>query len=381
MISEIVDPPERLRDAAQELGGEDRPQLARGDGRDQAGAVGRARARPHRRVQGRRGRARLDVGPSRPGGGPARVRGEARTAVGAARRLGDPTHEVLGRAPGRVARRADDVRARDRGRRASTRASSPTIRSRRASGSTTGGHETLDPFVALVVRGGGDAAAAAAHELPDPRVPQSVPHREVGRDARRVLARPRDPRRRGRLPRSRVRGAGCAVRRTGAPARRVAVGDEGGVGRTSCRTTSSRPRCVQQPHPPIWAGGNSAAAMRRAITHGDGWSPFPASPAHRGRGRHRVDDRRRDARQRDRAVPRAARPRPAAPSRSTCASRRSRIPGHKDIVDPAAFVAEAHELARIGVTWLAFHLPAPSVGEFCDTVAAFGEAVAEVRTS
>ena len=55
-------------------------------------------------------------------------------------------------------------------------------------------------------------------------------------------------------------------------------------------------------------------------------------------------------------------------------------PGHKDIVDPAAFVAEAHELAGIGVTWLAFHLPAPSIAEFCDTVAAFGEAVAEIRT-
>ncbi len=55
-------------------------------------------------------------------------------------------------------------------------------------------------------------------------------------------------------------------------------------------------------------------------------------------------------------------------------------PGHKDIVDPAAFVDEAHELAGIGVTWLAFHLPAPSIAEFCDTVAAFGEAVAEVHT-
>src|SRR6185295_6419523 len=27
------------------------------------------------------------------------------------------------------------------------------------------------------------------------------------------------------------------------------------------------PRCAKQPHPPIWAGGNSAAAMGRAIVH------------------------------------------------------------------------------------------------------------------
>ena len=59
-----------------------RPQLPRRDGRDQAGAVGRARARPHRRLPQRRPRARLHVGPPRPGRRPARVRGEARRRCG-----------------------------------------------------------------------------------------------------------------------------------------------------------------------------------------------------------------------------------------------------------------------------------------------------------
>ncbi len=39
---------------------------------------------------------------------------------------------------------------------------------------------------------------------------------------------------------------------------------------------------TQLPHPvpvPIWIGGNSAAAMRRAVEIGDGWSPFPNPPA------------------------------------------------------------------------------------------------------
>lgn len=38
---------------------------------------------------------------------------------------------------------------------------------------------------------------------------------------------------------------------------------------------------TQLPHPepvPIWIGGNSTAAMRRAVELGDGWSPFPNPP-------------------------------------------------------------------------------------------------------
>jgi probable F420-dependent oxidoreductase len=33
---------------------------------------------------------------------------------------------------------------------------------------------------------------------------------------------------------------------------------------------------VQRPHPAAWIGGNSRRAMRRAVELGDGWLPFPA---------------------------------------------------------------------------------------------------------
>lgn len=36
----------------------------------------------------------------------------------------------------------------------------------------------------------------------------------------------------------------------------------------------TRPRPVQTPHPPIWVGGASDAAMRRAIRYGDAWHPI-----------------------------------------------------------------------------------------------------------
>jgi probable F420-dependent oxidoreductase len=34
------------------------------------------------------------------------------------------------------------------------------------------------------------------------------------------------------------------------------------------------PPPAQRPHPPLWIGGNSAAARRRAVSLGDGWMPF-----------------------------------------------------------------------------------------------------------
>ena len=36
------------------------------------------------------------------------------------------------------------------------------------------------------------------------------------------------------------------------------------------------PQPAQRPHPPLWIGGNSHRAIRRAVTLGDGWCPFPA---------------------------------------------------------------------------------------------------------
>lgn len=37
----------------------------------------------------------------------------------------------------------------------------------------------------------------------------------------------------------------------------------------------SRPAPAQSPRPPVWIGGNSPAAVRRAVDKADGWMPFP----------------------------------------------------------------------------------------------------------
>jgi probable F420-dependent oxidoreductase len=39
------------------------------------------------------------------------------------------------------------------------------------------------------------------------------------------------------------------------------------------------PHPAQRPHPPIWIGGHSKAALRRAARFGDGWHPVGANPA------------------------------------------------------------------------------------------------------
>ncbi|MBM4265337.1 MAG: TIGR03619 family F420-dependent LLM class oxidoreductase [Deltaproteobacteria bacterium] len=39
------------------------------------------------------------------------------------------------------------------------------------------------------------------------------------------------------------------------------------------------PRPARRPHPPVWIGGNTRRALRRAVEHGDGWIPMPAPKA------------------------------------------------------------------------------------------------------
>jgi hypothetical protein len=55
------------------------------------------------------------------------------------------------------------------------------------------------------------------------------------------------------------------------------------------------PKPVQRPHPPIYIGGHSPAALARVAAHGDGWFPLQVTPADIARARETLARQGRDA--------------------------------------------------------------------------------------
>ena len=135
------------------------------------------------------------------------------------------------------------------------------------------------------------------------------------------------------------------------------------------------PRPVQQPHPPIWIGGNSRLAARRAARHGQGWSPFPVKAAF---GRHtrtapletieelasRIHELGDHAREVGRSEPLDVNFVPFGLRMSPTT-----------MPDPDGFCEQVVRLAEIGVTWLSIGLPCPSRAGYLEHAACFGEQV------
>jgi len=131
---------------------------------------------------------------------------------------------------------------------------------------------------------------------------------------------------------------------------------------------------VQQPHPPLWIGGNSRAAIRRVVTAGEGWCPVVGSEqmtsSVRTASMTGVDDLRRAVgRLRDELL-RAGRD-PAQISIQVEAP-------PVDVADSRSvmrFVERADELAEVGVTHLCVHADARSLEAASEFVAGFGEQI------
>jgi probable F420-dependent oxidoreductase len=131
-------------------------------------------------------------------------------------------------------------------------------------------------------------------------------------------------------------------------------------------------RPAQQPHPPIWVGGNSRAAIRRAVELGDGWVPFPNTAAMAQYTRtppmETLDDlaaRIAFARQHAASVGRRE-------PLDICYSLVSQ--GSKAL-EPREATERIAKLRELGVTWLTVGFPASTRGEYIDAIERFAQAV------
>lgn len=141
------------------------------------------------------------------------------------------------------------------------------------------------------------------------------------------------------------------------------------------------PRPVQTPHPPIWVGGNSRRAIRRAVELADGWVPFPA------RGRmarvirtgtiasvedlaERLDYARDHAAKVGRTTPLDVGFIPFG------------LEAHdRDGFDQSAMRSQVARLADLGVTWLMINVPCETRAEYLERVADLGERVVSALRS
>lgn len=138
---------------------------------------------------------------------------------------------------------------------------------------------------------------------------------------------------------------------------------------------TAHPRPVTDPHPPIWIGGNTAAARRRVVKFGDGWCPFaaPAMLAKTARTAEMdadrlaagIDDLRRrfDEAGRDFSA-----------IDITFTNPEGGTPG-TDGFNADAYLSGLEKLADLGVTWMQVGLPGDSLAHVLDTIEEFGTSV------
>lgn len=133
------------------------------------------------------------------------------------------------------------------------------------------------------------------------------------------------------------------------------------------------PHPIQEPHPPLWVGGNSQRAIRRAVELGDGWIPFPTVGIVPDRVRTAsitsladFDARLAYARAHASAI---GRKRPLDVSFVPFG-----LSMHApETIDPQHFAENIDALGVRGVTWVTLSMPARTRAEFCDRVKKFGE--------
>lgn len=140
---------------------------------------------------------------------------------------------------------------------------------------------------------------------------------------------------------------------------------------------------AQRPHPPIWIGGNGAAAIRRVVEHGDGWMPIIAAAGMASTMRTAAIE---NTEQFGAAVARL-RNRLTGAGRDPSTVDIQVVCPHTDLDDAASLRRALDTLAELsehGATWAVVHVDGSSPQAALDYIKAFGEAMeldAEQRVS
>ncbi len=136
----------------------------------------------------------------------------------------------------------------------------------------------------------------------------------------------------------------------------------------------NEPRPVPTNKPPIWIGGGSPAAVKRAARSGDGWSPFFSAPtmtaANQESGISTVEQLADNITQLNEMRAELGRTGPFDVAIGSLAKLDFKTRATAD-----AYIESVHELAAVGVTWVMIDAPHPSRQAFIDNVQWFGEEV------
>jgi probable F420-dependent oxidoreductase len=135
------------------------------------------------------------------------------------------------------------------------------------------------------------------------------------------------------------------------------------------------PAPVQQPHPPIWVGGNTRRAMRRSAEYAQGWSPFPLPVRATTRTRTAAIENPEQLGEKIRWLQDYAREIGRSEPLDVNFVPFGRNMNSPEPLDFDAFHDQLRELQDVGVTWVSVGMPGESRAAYCDDLARFGDRV------
>jgi probable F420-dependent oxidoreductase len=139
---------------------------------------------------------------------------------------------------------------------------------------------------------------------------------------------------------------------------------------------TAHPRPQTTPHPPIWIGGNTAAARRRVAEFGAGWCPFPAPAGLAATARTAALESNEQLAQGIADLHRRLEAAGRDPESVdiTFSNLAGGSPG-TDGFDADAYLGGLAELADLGVNWVQVSVPGDSLAHALETIEEFGKTV------